>query len=145
MKCFLVTPVFDEPGTNGSVRDDWNLENRSIIEFERKGTGERRKHPDEFGPGAMWFAIWYPINFEWQNEAGPHLIVVLPNGRLWDIDDRANNCTLPNDATHRCWVRHGETPLVTVDKAGPTCAAGAGSIIAGDYHGFLRNGEFVNA
>lgn len=41
---------------------------------------------------------------------------------------------------HACWVRHGEPPLVTVDKNGVTCNAGAGSIIGGNWHGFLRNG-----
>ena len=34
--------------------------------------------------------------------------------------------------------------MVTVDKTGgKTSAAGAGSIIAGNYHGFLVNGEFT--
>jgi hypothetical protein len=55
---------------------------------------------------------------------------------------QASNCTLPGDKKHHCWIRHGEVPNLTVDKAGVTCAAGAGSIQAGDYHGFLRNGEF---
>ena len=72
-----------------------------------------------------------------------HLLVVCPSGQSWDIDSRASNCTMPDDRTHRCWVRHGEPPNLTVDKAGKTCAAGAGSIIAGSYHGFLRNGELT--
>jgi hypothetical protein len=33
--------------------------------------------------------------------------------------------------------------MVHVDKAGATCTAGAGSIIAGDWHGFLHNGQFT--
>lgn len=41
---------------------------------------------------------------------------------------------------HKCWVRHGEPPDLHVDKAGVTCNAGAGSILSGDYHGFLHNG-----
>lgn len=44
--------------------------------------------------------------------------------------------------TDRCWVRHGEPPIVTVNKDGLTCAAGAGSIGIGGgeryYHGFLQ-------
>ena len=44
----------------------------------------------------------------------------------WDIDGRANNCSMLEDRTHRCWVRHGEPPDVTVDKDGPTCTAGRG-------------------
>jgi hypothetical protein len=71
---------------------------------------------------------------------GDHLVVVCPNGYTWDIDSRASNCTMPYDYNHRCWVRHGDPPKITVDKNGVTCAAGAGSILAGDYHGFLQNG-----
>lgn len=50
---------------------------------------------------------------------------------------------MPDDAEHRCWIRHGEPPLITVDKNGLTCAAGAGSIQCRDYHGFLRDGSFT--
>jgi hypothetical protein len=70
---------------------------------------------------------------------GPHLIVMTPGGQ-WNIDSRASNCTLPYDYEHRCWVRHGEPPNITVDKQGLTCTAGAGSIQCGDYHGFLVAG-----
>ena len=73
----------------------------------------------------------------------PHLQVICPNGQGWDIDSRASNCTLPNDNEHKCWIRHGEPPNITVDKNGKTCSAGAGSIQAGNYHGFLINGEFT--
>lgn len=79
----------------------------------------------------------------WSNCDGRHLHAVLPNGHAWDIDSRANNCGSPDDRTHRCWVRHGEPPAVHVDKAGFTCSAGAGSIAAGDYHGFLHHGQFT--
>ena len=75
---------------------------------------------------------------------GMHLYAVLPNGRHWDIDGRATNCTRPDDDVHRCWVRQGEPPNVTAGKdGGDTCSAGAGSIASGDYHGFLRNGSFT--
>lgn len=59
----------------------------------------------------------------------------------WFIDGRANNCTKPDDGEHRCWVRHGTVgqPL-TIDKAGLTCDAGAGSIQMANWHGFLQNG-----
>ncbi|HEX3800262.1 MAG TPA: hypothetical protein VH413_16320 [Verrucomicrobiae bacterium] len=47
-----------------------------------------------------------------------------------------------DDDKHRCWTRRGEPPNVTVGKSefGPTCGAGAGSIIVPGWHGFLRNG-----
>lgn len=118
-------------------------------------------------PGDMFWNNWYPHENgncpfnDWSNCDGRHLMVVLPNGHHWDVDSRANNCTLkvrdtpcPENAetgehsdtckcrTHRCWVRSGnpEEEPVTAGKSGPTCAAGAGSILAGDYHGFLQNG-----
>jgi hypothetical protein len=93
-------------------------------------------------PGVMYLhdhSEQHPC-FDWDNCDGTHLHVRLPNGEFWNVDGRASNCTMPDDRLHRCWVRHGEPPLVTVDKNGLTCAAGAGSIQAGDYHGFLVEG-----
>ena len=78
----------------------------------------------------------------WNNCEGKHLIAILPNGDHWDIDGRARNCTRKDDKTHRCWIRTGTPPDITVGKDGDTCQAGAGSIQSGDYHGFLRNGHF---
>lgn len=82
----------------------------------------------------------------WTNCNGRHLIGVLPNGRHWDIDSRCNNCGLPDDTVHRCWVRHGDPEkgeLVHVDKKGLTCNAGGGSILIPQWHGFLRSGVWV--
>ena len=101
--------------------------------------------------GAMWFAWWYKSSkrdnglygFDWDNQAGPDLIVKTPGGQ-WNIDSRASNCTLPKDRLHRCWVRHGFAPKIHVDKNGRTCGAGAGSIVCGKYHGFLRNGSLTD-
>lgn len=93
-------------------------------------------------PGAMWDAAWMPD--DWRGPDGRALVVRLPNGNDWHIDGKASNCTMPDDyPSHRCWVRHGEPPNITVDKNGRTCGAGAGSILSNDYHGFLRNGELV--
>lgn len=65
----------------------------------------------------------------------------------WHIENRASNCTLPEDKNHRCWVRHGSIgDKLTVDKNGLTCAAGAGSFFMGpnnEWHGFLRNGKLT--
>lgn len=93
-------------------------------------------------PGCLYWAKWYPDDWPFIGNR-VHLMAVCPNGEHWDIDGRASNCTLPEDRNHHCWVRHGEPPEVTVDKNGKTCSAGAGSIIAGDYHGFLQNGFFT--
>jgi hypothetical protein len=107
--------------------------------YRRADTGEEMRLEDA-PAGAIWNSPWLA---EWKGYRGPDgqsLHVRLPNGRDWRIDGRASNCTLPNDQEHKCWVRHGTPPDLTVDKNGLTCAAGAGSIQAGDYHGFLRGG-----
>ena len=99
-------------------------------------------------PGAMWWETWLHDDDGkcWaRDNCDPrgHLVVRLPNGSDWDVMGRASNCPLKNDRNHFCWVMHGEPPMVTVDKAGRTCAAGAGSILSGNYHGFLRNGRLT--
>lgn len=111
--------------------------------------------------GAMWYADWYlPERFGSSSgyvHAGPdgHVLVVKTPpapGRDWIVDSRCSNCDMPDDSSHSCWVRHGDprTGLVTVDKNGNTCHAGAGSIGVWNrdrtgyiWHGFLRNGFLV--
>lgn len=94
---------------------------------------------------------------------GKSLIVKIPGGD-WHVDGQAMNCDSPcgicgvpykdhkdkghnyedSKPDHRCWIRHGEPPNITVDKNGNTCGAGAGSILVKEYHGFLRNGELTD-
>ncbi len=141
-KTFLIEPVFGGPLPTEDPRD-WPP-SKYIVGWKCEATGETHVHCHEFGIGAMWYAIWMPRNWCWDNETEPHLLVRVPNGashRDWDIDSRASNCTLPHDRKHRCWVRHGKPPLVTVDKKGVSCNAGAGSILMPEWHGFLTNGE----
>lgn len=120
--------------------------------YQRADTGERvtirEQRADTVGalpsapPGAMWDAWWMPWG---RGPDGIHLMVRCPNGHDWHVDGRASNCTMPDDDTHRCWVRHGDprSGPVTVDKNGATCSAGGGSILADDYHGFLTNGQLT--
>lgn len=109
-------------------------------------TGKEYTLRDEV-PGMMWDAYW--MGDYAKGTDGKCLIVILPDGYRWMIDGPASNCTLPDDRgpygqAHRCWVRHGTPPDITVDKDGKTCAAGAGSIMSRrSYHGFLRSGEFT--
>jgi hypothetical protein len=96
--------------------------------------------------GALWFADWTPE--AWKGPDGRTLYAMTPGGQ-WCIDGPASNCTNREDqgpfgVAHRCWVRRGTPPNVHVDKNGHTCSAGAGSIQAGNYHGFLHNGEFTS-
>jgi hypothetical protein len=98
-------------------------------------------HPADAPAGAMWFVPWYDAIYTPQLE---HCLVVkLPGGHDWVVDSCASNCTMPDDRRqerHHCWVISGTLPDVTAGKDGPTCAAGAGSIAAPGYHGFLRGG-----
>lgn len=141
--CYFVEPVFSETDDPDRIGENiWST--RMILGFRRADTGETHGQPYEFGIGAMWQLWWYPKNTFWDNETEPPLCVRTPGGD-WVIDSRANNCTRKDDRTHRCWIRHGVVPLVTVDKKGISCQAGAGSIQCGSYHGFLRNGVLVKA
>jgi hypothetical protein len=115
--------------------DQWQIFPDSI--YRRVDTGEEHSLRDA-PPGAMWDAWWYGSS---KGADGRSMVVVCPGGHEWLIDGRASNCTMKDDWEHRCWVRHGEPPNLTVDKNGPTCAAGAGSIQTKNWHGFLRNGE----
>lgn len=134
VRCFYLEPV-GAPGEG----------------YRRVDTGEVYAHLKDAPPGAMWDAPWMHdygksrggFLMAGPNTDGRFLIVRMPNGHDWMIDSRCSNCTLPEDDDHRCWVRHGEPPNLTVDKNGRTCSAGAGSIQSGNWHGFLRNGELV--
>lgn len=100
-------------------------------------------------PGGLFYDEYDGRLFNGSDAPGPdgkYLIVVCPNGRRWNIDSRASNCTKKDDNKHKCWVRHGDPRegKLHVDKNGVTCQAGAGSIVAGDYHGFLHNGSFTD-
>lgn len=116
--------------------------------YRRVDTGEMVPHRDAH-PGALWYLEgwadrYYRRIFPAGGPDGKFLSARTPGGD-WVIDSRASNCTMKDDNTHRCWIRHGDplTGQVTVDKNGLTCAAGGGSIDTGRWHGFLRNGEFV--
>lgn len=98
---------------------------------------------------------WYPAGVDpttglpnrrqsWMFEQEADVLCVQTPGGVWQIDSRASNCGLPYDYDHRCWVRHGDPPNITVDKDGKTCAAGAGSIQCGTYHGFLQGGALTD-
>lgn len=39
--------------------------------------------------------------------------IQLPNGAMWNVDGRAINCGRPGEP-HRCWVRSGTVPNITV-------------------------------
>ncbi|TIR32252.1 MAG: hypothetical protein E5X35_15120 [Mesorhizobium sp.] len=90
--------------------------------------------------GALWAANGDPDLYP-KGDDGLAICCRLHGGHTWFIDGRASNCTMKDDTEHRCWVRHGTVgELIHVDKAGKTCAAGAGSIAVTGFHGFLHHG-----
>jgi hypothetical protein len=157
-KCRLMPPKTDPRwpkvcaacGQPFQEEDEYQLHGKQI--YVRPETCERWKLRN-VPPGACWDAWWMHHSNRKEKprshgvgcsvgEDGRSLVVCCPDGHDWNIYARASNCTLPNDNTHHCWVRHGrpEDGNLHVDKAGNTCAAGAGSIQTANWHGFLHNG-----
>lgn len=99
--------------------------------------------------GAMWDAYW--CGDCWKGLDGKsYTVKIPPDGHDWSIDAVASNCDAHDDREHRCWIRHGVAPNLTVDKdcssdasAVRTCKAGAGSIQTPQWHGFLTKGVLV--
>ena len=112
--------------------------------YVRQDTGEFLTLKDA-PPGAMWYAdyLLHEGTDVWRGPDGHCLCVKCPDGHEWMVDGQCSNCTMPNDTKHKCWVRHGVPPMVSVDKKGLTCAAGAGSIQTRTWHGYLEDGELV--
>ncbi|MBS1722756.1 MAG: hypothetical protein JSS66_07115 [Armatimonadetes bacterium] len=135
-----------------TIDDEWQTnQNRLYVSLDPETPGKWTHR--ELPAGAMFFPSWLQRDseqYEAFNAHGPRryqpgpdgkiLMVVTPGGE-WIVDSRCSNCTMPDDNEHNCWIRHGEAPNITVDKNGHTCAAGGGSILAGTYHGFLRDGH----
>lgn len=130
-------PTHCEQGCGYVFTDDDHWQEWGDQLYRRTDTGELTTLRDA-PPGACWDASWMPFH---RGPDGICLMVKCPNGRDWAVDSEASNCTRKGEP-HQCWVRHGDPRerKVTVDKNGDTCAAGAGSILAGDYHGFLQAG-----
>jgi len=146
--CDMAKPPQDDPrwpskcscGYAFVPEDTWQLFTHLL--YKRTDTGEILTLEEAPG-GAMWNAKWLESSAWCSGPDGRSIVAKLPDGHEWIVDGRASNCTKPEDNVHKCWVRHGEPPNLTVDKNGNTCAAGAGSILsprAGNWHGFLRNG-----
>ena len=111
--------------------------------YRRLDTGEELR--GDLPAGALYVADPERKYRYTRGHDGDAVVCVLPDGDHWHIDSFANNCTLPNDREHRCWVRHGSKPgVIHVDKQGLTCSAGAGSIATKQFHGFLHNGELYS-
>ncbi len=137
-----------ECGCGELARPDGTKLDRYIQRSMLWGTPDGTHVSESFEPGDCYYATWYACAggtcvWGWTNCDNRHLIVILPNRDPWDTNGRASNCTKRDDTTHRCWCVHGDPnkgELITIDKSGETCNAGAGSIQSGGYHGMLTNG-----
>lgn len=113
-------PTRCECGYEFKPDDEWQAGQEPIYESEdgrRAWTSPaHRRQPT---PGAMFDTFWRP---ELRKTDGLAISVVCPNGQVWCIDDKATSGGF--------WTREGTPPKLTVSP----------SIVAGDYHGFLRNG-----
>lgn len=142
---FMVEPIFENDLViRDGQRETWLPEGKRVAGWRDTRDGAVELKLSAFPVGAMWRAYWYSRNTTWSNETEPHLIVRVPNGEYthdFDIDSRAGNCSATSDSLHRCWIRHGNGPNITVDKAGTTCSAGGGSIGLGNWHGRIRDGH----
>ncbi|MCW2195010.1 hypothetical protein AB7M45_007781 [Bradyrhizobium elkanii] len=89
-----------------------------------------------FLPGMGWFNDWYLDRDLGKDFLSPHyyrdwfgkrapIELVCPNGEIWCIDRMSSN--------GNGWQVTGEWPNITCSP----------SIVAGNYHGFLRGGEFT--
>lgn len=136
------------------VRDDPGITRQLWCDTLYEGAPDKKLYTmRNFPVGAMWDADWLSDVAAYTGPDGISLHVRTPGGD-WCVDSQASNCDKPQDQpvpdkpgwkkfvrTHYCWVRHGDprTGNVHVDKNGNTCGAGAGSIIVGNFHGFLHN------
>jgi hypothetical protein len=137
--CDALVPIDNRPSIIGEIGE---CVNKQI--FVQRQYNSPSGFPE---PGDLYFVNYHdpgqcPF---WDNCDGKHLRAILPNKYEWDLDGRANNCTMKEDRIHRCWIRTGnpENGIINVGKSGLTCSAGAGSISVPGYHGFLRNGHFT--
>lgn len=122
--------------------DEWQVFSSSI--YRRTDTGEEFTLRDA-PVGAMWDAFWM---HDWHNgEDGLSIYCKVPQNHDWFIDGPCGNCPWKDGSHsgHKCWVRRGIPPRLTVDKSGNSCPVGAGSIQTPDWHGYLRDGELVTA
>lgn len=140
IKCFLIEKTdrfspFDERGISMPI-------------YKRVDTGEELT---DLPAGAMMYMDDPQCPYVRNGPDGKTLAIICPKQNWWYPDERASNCTRMDDDVHRCWVRHGVPPMITIDKNGDTCSAGAGSILFGKpgddhyWHGYLINGELVEA
>jgi len=139
------------PSPPGAIRCTWWERTGAYTEFvdgisspmfRSVETGEDRSSR-ELPAGAL-YAIMREPEDKWPplGPDGLSIACVLPDRHTWYIDSRCNNCTMPRDDAHRCWVRHGTFgERVHVDKNGATCGGGGGSIDTGKWHGHLHAGE----
>lgn len=100
--------------------DKWQVNQEPVYAGEgHEQVWTNPSHRRQPTPGAMFDTFW---RTDLRKEDNLAISVVCPNGAVWCIDDRASSGGF--------WTRTGRPPKLTVQP----------SIVAGDYHGFLKSG-----
>jgi hypothetical protein len=127
LECYDDTISRDDPrwpkfcpgcGKGFADTDEWQVNVDAL--YRRSDTGAIVAL-GEAEAGAMWDAYWW----RYKGPDGKCLVVKLPNGHDWIIDGPSQQHKEPG-----AWTRTGTPPLITASP----------SILADDYHGWLRNG-----
>jgi hypothetical protein len=120
----------------------WN----SAVVYQRGDTGELVAHRGYGGvelAGALYDGWWLHERVSRDSESGVEhryvgpdgiaLVAICPNGAPWEVDgpSRSNGKLGPG------WTRTGDPRVPGTLTTNP-------SIIAGDYHGWIRNGSFTD-
>jgi hypothetical protein len=97
---------------------------------DKRGRVNKRK--ELYRPGDAWFAPWYhrPGDIHYKTDHAnqrPPIVTIVPSGDHWCIDAKSRN----GDG----WKVTGTPPDYQDLTANP-------SIQTGNYHGWLKNGEF---
>ncbi len=100
--------------------DEWQVNRHRL--YRRSDNGELTRIAAA-PAGAMWYADWLKGLSRYDRSPDGRVLVVRTPGGDWAIDGPSSN----GDG----WVRTGVPPNITATP----------SIICGNYHGFLTNGE----
>ncbi len=106
--------------------DEWQLNADHLWRDRRDGATLYHLRRGEVPSGAMWNMDWLQGNPTYTGPDGLALAVMTPGGE-WYIDGPARDGGR--------WTRTGTPPAITVMP----------SILAGPYHGWLRDGHLVDA
>jgi len=101
--------------------DEWQVSRHRMYQHPEVGLVVLGRAP----PGSMWYASWLRELDGFERSPDGNVLVVRTPGGDWVVDGPSNN--------GNGWTRSGKPPHVTANP----------SIVAGSYHGFLRDGKLI--